>query len=283
MIKTIENDYLSLKISDFGAELKSIYNKKNNCEYLWYGKEEIWSGQSPILFPIVGELHQQTYKYNGKEYHLNRHGFVRKMNFDLKEDGDNYAVFSIQSNEETLKIYPFDFELEVKYTLDKNTISVSHTVINKTDGEMYFSLGAHPGFNCEIGDSLYFSENENLRTERICEEGTRIDETFPALDNSNQILITEDIFETDALILKDFKSKSITLKSPNHSREVRFDLGNAPYLGIWAKPGAPYVCIEPWHGVCDTIHGNEDFTKKQAIEHLEKGEEFNFTWKAEII
>ncbi len=283
MIKTIENDYLSIKISDLGAELKSIYNKQNDCEYLWYGKEEIWSGQSPILFPIVGELHKQTFKYNGKEYHLNRHGFVRKMNFDLKEEGENYAVFSIESNEETLKIYPFDYELQVKYTLDKNIICVSHTVINKTDGDMYFSLGAHPGFNCEIGDSLYFSENENLRTERINEDGIRIDETFPALDNSNEILITEDIFETDALILKGFKSKSITLKSPNHNREVRFDLGNAPYLGIWAKPGAPYVCIEPWHGVCDTIHGNEDFTKKQAIEHLNKGETFNFTWKAEIV
>ncbi len=283
MIKLLENDYLSVKISDLGAELKSIFNKKNDCEYLWYGKEEIWSGQAPILFPIVGELHEQTFLYEGKEYHLSRHGFARKMTFDFVCEGENYVEFSLKSDKETLKIYPFDFELIVRYTLNKNILSVSHTVINKTDGDMYFSLGAHPGFNCEIGDSLYFSETENLETERIEAEGTRIDEKFPALDNTNQILITNEIFEADALILSGFKSKSITLKSPNHSREVRFDLGNAPYLGIWAKPGAPYVCIEPWHGVCDTIHGNEDFTKKQAIEHLNKGEKFNFTWKAEIV
>ena len=283
MIKILENDYLSVKISDLGAELKSIFNKENNCEYLWYGKEEIWSGQAPILFPIVGELHEQTFLYEGKEYHLPRHGFARKMTFDFVGEGDNFVEFSLKSDEETLEIYPFDFELVVKYTLNKNNLSVSHTVINKTDGDMYFSLGAHPGFNCEIGDSLYFSEIENLETERVEAEGTRIDEKFPALDNTNEILITNEIFETDALILSGFKSKSITLKSPNHSREVRFDLGNAPYLGIWAKPGAPYVCIEPWHGVCDTIHGNEDFTKKQAIEHLNKGEKFNFTWSAEII
>jgi len=283
MIKILENDYLSVKISDLGAELKSIFNKENNCEYLWYGKEEIWSGQAPILFPIVGELHGQTFLYEGKEYHLPRHGFARKMTFDFVGEGDNFVEFSLKSDEETLEIYPFDFELVVRYTLNKNNLSVSHTVINKTDGDMYFSLGAHPGFNCEIGDSLYFSEIENLETERVEAEGTRIDEKFPALDNTNEILITNEIFETDALILSGFKSKSITLKSPNHSREVRFDLGNAPYLGIWAKPGAPYVCIEPWHGVCDTIHGNEDFTKKQAIEHLNKGEKFNFTWSAEII
>ncbi|MBQ6707716.1 MAG: aldose 1-epimerase family protein, partial [Clostridia bacterium] len=237
----------------------------------------------PILFPIVGELHEQTFLYEGKEYHLPRHGFARKMTFDFVGEGDNFVEFSLKSDEETLEIYPFDFELVVRYALNKNNLSVSHTVINKTDGDMYFSLGAHPGFNCEIGDSLYFSEIENLETERVEAEGTRIDEKFPALDNTNEILITNEIFETDALILSGFKSKSITLKSPNHSREVRFDLGNAPYLGIWSKPGAPYVCIEPWHGVCDTIHGNEDFTKKQAIEHLNKGEKFNFTWSAEII
>ena len=283
MIKTIENENLKVQISDMGAELQSIFNKNNNCEYLWYGDEKIWSGRSPVLFPIVGEVLDETYTYSGKEYHLNRHGFAKFSKFDVVKETPTCVTFSLKSSEKTLKVYPFEFELLVTFSIENNRITVKHEVINTNDGEMYFSLGAHPGFNCEIGDSLVFSEKETLNTERVNEKGVRIDETFPVLNNSSEIIITENIFDTDALIFKGFKSKSITLKSPNHSREVRFNLGDAPYLGIWAKPGAPYVCIEPWHGVCDTCHGNEDFSKKQFIEHLNKGENFEFTWFADII
>ena len=148
---------------------------------------------------------------------------------------------------------------------------------------MYFSIGAHPAFNCEIGDYLEFDENETLISEKIdLIDSIRIDDTYPVLNNEKKIVITKDIFNEDALILSGIKSDYITLKSNNHNRFVRFYLGKPKYLGIWAKPGAPYVCIEPWDGVNDSYHKKSDFSQKDAILRLEPQKAYEFIWTAEI-
>ena len=145
---------------------------------------------------------------------------------------------------------------------------------------MYFSLGAHPGFNCEIGDTLRFEQDETLSTQRINSESLRIPETYPVLENSKDIVITKDIFNEDALILSGYKSKKITLTNKSSGRTVEFTFGDAPYLGIWAKPGAPYVCIEPWFGVNDSIEKYGEFKNKEGINALQPGEAFEYAWKA---
>ena len=154
------------------------------------------------------------------------------------------------------------------------------TVINKTDGEMYFSVGAHPGFNCKVGDVIEFEQPETLATERIDKENLIIDEKFPLIENSREIVITKEIFEPDALILSDIKSKKLRIKGEN---EIEFTFGDCPFLGIWAKPGAPYVCIEPWYGVNDGRDVKDDISKKRGIQRLDKGEIFEFAWVAEVI
>ena len=148
---------------------------------------------------------------------------------------------------------------------------------------MYFSLGAHPAFNCAIGDVLSFDENETLYTEKIdLVHSLRLPEKLLVLDNEKDIVITEDIFNEDALILSDIKSDNITLKISEGNKKINFNLGGAPYLGIWAKPRAPYVCIEPWCGVNDDHIKREDISKKDGINSVESGKIFNYTWKAEF-
>ena len=146
---------------------------------------------------------------------------------------------------------------------------------------MYFSIGAHPGFNCCIGDAIEFEKDENLRTMRIDSSSILMDETFPVeLENGRTIRLTEHIFDKDALILEGLNSESLRLVSGD--RTVKFTFGKAPYLGIWAKPNAPYVCIEPWYGINDSHEKKGSIAEKRGIEKLEKGETFSFDWTAEL-
>lgn len=283
MVHYIENDCLKVGVKEFGAELTSVCSKKSGYEFLWQGKPEIWSGQSPILFPVIGRLLNDSYTLNGTDYTMPKHGFARKLPWKLHSRSENSMSFILSDSEETRPCYPYSFELIVTFTLCRNSLSVEHRVINKNKCDMYFSLGAHPAFNCEIGDSLVFDSNETLDTIKIdLEQSLRLPETYPVLRNEKEIIITNDIFNEDALIFEGVKSKTITLKSKSSARRIVFDLGNAPYLGIWAKPGAPYVCIEPWCGVNDSKEKKADFSQKLAIQKARPEQDFVFTWKAEF-
>lgn len=283
MIHYIENDYLKIGVKEFGAEITSIISKKSGFEFLWQGNPDIWSGQSPILFPIIGRLLNDSFTLDGKDYTLQKHGFARKLPWKLKSKNTDSMSFILSESAETLECYPYSFDLIVTCTLDENKLTVSHDVINKNSTDMYFSLGAHPAFNCEIGDTLVFDEEENLDTIKIdLEQSLRLPDTYPVLRNEKIITVTKDVFNEDALILKGVKSKHITLESQSSARKIKFNLGNAPYLGIWAKPGAPYVCIEPWYGVNDSNEKKADFSQKDDIQKLAPDCSFNFTWSAEF-
>ena len=279
MYYKIENEFLTCEIDDMGAQLHSLILKENGKEYIWQGNPEIWYGQAPVLFPIIGQLIGDKYRYNGKEYTMPKHGLARKLPFAVKECGGAKAVFSLESDENTLKSYPFEFELLVIFELCGKSLVNTMTVINKTDGEMYFSIGAHPGFNCKVGDIIEFEKPETLSTERIDKENLIIPEKFPLIENSREIEITKEIFEPDALILSGMNSEKLRIKGEN---EIEFTFGKCPFLGIWAKPGAPYVCLEPWYGVNDGREVKNDISEKRGIQKLGKGGEFSFSWTAEI-
>lgn len=283
MVHYIENEYLKIGVKEFGCELTSIYSKEADFEYLWQGNEEFWTGQSPILFPIVGRLIEDKYRLNGKEYTMPKHGFARKLPFTFLSDEENKLKFILSESEETLAVYPYKFDLIITFSLEGRSLRVSHDIINKNEDVMYFSLGAHPAFNCKLGDRLIFDENETLETVKIdLVNSLRLPETYPVLSDEREIVITKDIFNEDALIFSGVRSENITLASDGHSRTVKFNLGSAPWLGIWAKPGAPYVCIEPWCGVNDSQEKKEDFSQKDGINALSAGDKFNFTWTAEF-
>ena len=283
MTHYIENDFFKVGVKEQGCELTSIFCKNTGFEYLWQGDKSVWYGQSPILFPIVGRLLEDKYILDGKEYNMPKHGFARNLPWSVKSENADTVELILTQNEYTLSIYPYDFDFTVTFALKQNSLCVTHRIKNKNNRTMYFSLGAHPAFNCEIGDRLSFSKKESLNCMKIdLEKSLLLPDTYPLLNNETDIVITEDIFKEDALIFKGIKSDFVTLKSDNNTRQIKFDLGKAPYLGIWAKPGAPYVCIEPWYGVNDSKERKADLSLKEGINAIEPGEEFEFTWSAEF-
>lgn len=281
MIYYAENENFIVGVKEMGAELTSLKSKKTGFEYIWDGNVDVWYGQSPILFPIIGRLLDDKYRYDGKEYTMAKHGIVRKKPFRLEKQTADTLVFCQSSDENSLKSYPFEFDLFVEFKLTCNGLSVTHTVVNKDNKVMYYSFGAHPAFNCEIGDYLEFSENEELLTERIDHESILIEEKFHVDTDGRKLIISKDLFNDDALILSNYKSKAVTLKSDNHDREIKFNF-DSPLLGIWAKPGASYVCIEPWWGVNDNYDKKPDISEKREIMDLNSGESRAFNWNIEI-
>lgn len=280
---TLENEYVSIAVKKYGAELSSFKSKESGIEYLWQGNPDVWYGQSPVLFPIVGTLFENKYTYNSKEYEMKRHGIARKRDFELKEQGKDYITLTQSWSDETLGDYPFRYELDIKFKLDGKKLTVTHTVRNADDKTMYFSIGAHPGFNCKIGDYLEFEENETLVCEKIDADAVLDGKHYPTLTNEKIFKITANVFDDDAHVLSGMKSDTVYLKSDVRNEVIKFNFGKAPYLGLWAKPAAEYVCIEPWYGINDSREKKADFSQKRAIEKLEVGEEFRFPWSAEII
>lgn len=280
---TLHNDSVNISVKKYGAELSSFKSLDTSIEYLWQGNPDVWYGQSPILFPIVGTLLNDKCKIDGKECEMFRHGIARKRDFELKEQTENSLTLTQSWNNESLERYPFKYIFDIEFKLDGKKLTVTHTVKNADDKTMYFSIGAHPGFNCKIGDRLSFAEPETLVCEKIDSESILDGKFYPTLKNETDIVITKDIFDGDALILSGMKSDTVYLKSDLRPQVIKFNFGKAPVLGIWAKPGAEYVCIEPWYGINDSREVVSDFSRKRLIQKLEPGEEFIFPWSAEII
>lgn len=283
MIFKAENEFLTIEVKKYGAELSSVKSKETGIEYLWQGNPDVWYGQSPILFPIVGQILDNKYRVDGTEYEMAKHGIARKRDFELKEEGNGYLILTQTWSEETLKQYPYKFILDVEFRLEGKSLRVTHYVRNADDKKIYFSIGAHPGFNCKIGDYLEFEENETLVCEKINPDSILDGIHYPTLDNEKIFEITADVFNKDAHVLSGMKSDTLYLKSNQRKEIVKFNFGKAPYLGIWAKPGAEYVCIEPWYGINDDYDKKDDFSQKRAIQSVDVNSTFSFDWTAEII
>lgn len=276
MLTTIQNDHMTVRIAPRGAELQSI--SCGGQEILWQGDPAVWEGRSPLLFPIVGRLKEDKLKYNGREYFLQKHGFGQILDYKLVENTGDKAVFLLESDENTKKSYPFDFALTVTYTLDGSVLTVAYQVKNTGAGEMYFSIGGHPAFSCKMGDKLVFEQAETA-PRLMMNEDSYIWEKRPFLHDSREITVTETLFEEDALIFENLKSRQVTLQTEGY--DVCVIYGDAPNLGIWAKPGAPYVCIEPWYGTDDTIDAVCTFDQKQGIVCLKEAEAFHYAFTIE--
>ena len=279
---TIKNEFLTVCVNSLGAELSSVKNNQTGREYLWQGNPAVWSGQAPLLFPITGRLLNDSYIYDGKKYSLPKHGFARKTEFTLLRSKPNLAVFGLFDNEKTRQVYPFRFYLGAEYRLEGKTLRVIHTVQNKGDELMYFSFGAHPAFNISVGDRVVFSEKEKLTTLLTNEYGYVCGEKTLA-ENGDTLVIDEHIFDADALFFPNMKSASAKIVTKEGEEVLQITYGKVPYLGLWAKPGAPYVCIEPWFGICDNENVSGRLEEKPAILSLKPQEEFVFSYDVTIL
>lgn len=279
---TIQNKYLKIRVAQFGAVLTGIQSAASGHEFLWQGDASVWNGQSPILFPIIGKLLGDKCRIDGKEYEIIRHGLARHRDFTCVSETENELVFLQKSDDETKKSYPYDYELYVSFKIDGNSLTVTHTVKNPNAKTMYFSLGAHPAFNCVPSDKLVFEKKETLVSERIDHDSVITGDTDLILENSDTLLLTENLFDKDALIFENVQSDFVTLYCEQAKTKMQFTFGNTPFLAIWAKPAAPFVCIEPWYGVNDSYEKKNDFSEKRGIVALPAGENFSFAWKAEF-
>lgn len=285
----LENAHLKVWIKPKGAELRSLVNKNTGIEHIWDADPNYWSKSSPVLFPIVGGLKDDTYMFEGKSYSLPRHGFARDRMFDLRSQTKEKAVFRLVSDEETWVCYPFEFEFLISYELIENELKVSYQIDNKGNSKMYFSVGAHPAFSVPFADGegydnyfLEFESDEVLKQWPLTSEGL-IDNIVTDIQLNNSIFpLTKKLFENDALVFKDLKSETILLKSKMSDNYLKFNFQGFPYFGIWAAKNANFVCLEPWCGIADGIDSNQELTEKEGINILESNAVFERTWSVEL-
>lgn len=283
MIITIANKNLEAAINHKGAELISL-KTMSGTEYIWEGNVGFWGKHSPVLFPIVGTLKDNTYIYNGHSYTLPRHGFARDMDFRLIEKKDDLAVFSLCYSEETLEVYPFPFELQLVYTLEEKGLSIGYRVINKGNDPLFFSLGAHPAFALpgNFGDYSIAMDKEEPLEYFLLENDLLSENKGTIAQVGKQFALDYALFKNDALIFKHLQSTGLTLL---HKEEplLKVEFSGFPYLGIWTKADAPFICIEPWFGHSDTTDSNGNLTDKEGIQVLEANSVFEAAFHITIL
>ncbi len=278
---SIQNTTFKISVTKIGAELCSLYSKTTNTEFMWQANPTIWGSYAPVLFPIIGCLKDGKFLFEGVAYSVPKHGFIRN-NTTLESNfiGDNIIEFRSKYTEESLKNYPFKYEFIIQYILQEDGVKVEHTIINQdTENPMYFSIGGHPGFNCPFFENekyedyyIEFEVSETDDTWLVSKDGLIENQSTPYLKYNKTLPLHSEMFAKDALIFKNLKSKEISLKSNNHSIALKMDISEFEYLGLWAKPNAPFVCIEPWLGISDAVITSQDFTQKEGIQRLEAGE-----------
>ncbi len=287
---TIKNNNFQVSVKEIGAELCSFKSLNSNAEYIWGGNPDVWAAHAPNLFPVIGCLKDGGFLYKGKEYKCPKHGFIRNNeNISLTEKGDNYLTFGLKYSEESLKIYPFKFEFVIKYILQENNLIVEHTVTNHGDEDMLFSLGGHPGFKCPVnGDENYddyyleFEKSETAQTWRVQKDGLIGNKTFHVFDEPTIINLHPHIFNDDALVFKNLNSSKVSLKSRKSQQVLSMKFKDFSYLGIWAKPNAEYVCIEPWIGIADSFDSDRNFETKEGLINIHAKENFTATYTITI-
>lgn len=285
--QTLENDIVIAKIVNQGAELISVIYKKTGVEYIWQADPKHWARHAPILFPFVGKLKEDQYRYQGNSYKMGQHGFARDQHFTVVRQDQTTVALMLKSDEKSRAVYPFDFELMLTYTLSENTISVSYQVTNSAEGPLYFSIGGHPAFNCPLVPGKERSDY-HLRFDQV--EATEVhyltDGLFagPIEPFTGDVLtLPENRFDRDALVFKSLRSNSVSLMDNEHKQWLTFNFEGFPYLGIWSKSRtSPFVCIEPWYGIADQADHDGDITKKEGIMKLEGSGQFECSYTLEI-
>ncbi len=282
---TLTNDEITVVIASKGAELQRLYSNQTQLEYLWNGDPAFWGKKSPVLFPIVGGLKENTFYYNEKSYQLNRHGFARDMEFEVIYQDATSISFLLEADETTRKNYPFQFEFFVYYELLDNTVVVSYFVKNTDEKDILFSVGAHPAFalplvaETEFSDYyLLFNKNEQTGHYPLAANGLIETKATPLLNNTNKLPLTKSLFYNDAIIFKSLQSNRISIVSDKTEHGLTMLFDNFPYMGIWSSKDANFICLEPWCGVADNIDTNQQLINKEGINILPPKKTFSRTW-----
>ena len=282
---TISNDKLSLRVSEKGAELQSL--QYNGLEYLWQAHPS-WAKHSPILFPFVGELKDGKYIFENKEYRMPRHGFARDKVFKAFQPSDTSGIFTLTSDESSLKIYPFNFIFKVEYKLEATRLLCTYIVENADTKMMCFSVGGHPAFNVPLQTNLAYSDyslkfnNDSVLNRYLLHNGLTVDDTETISLHNNELQLQPSLFYADAIVLKHMGSNQVELFTLKDEHGLKFTFDGFLYFGIWAAKDALFVCLEPWCGIADNIHHDYQLINKEGINQLAVGESWQRTWNVEV-
>lgn len=281
--------------SSFGGELVSF--KLDGIEKIHQGEnvrdengKPYWKRHAPVLFPIVGKLRRGQTLINGRTFEIPQHGFARDLEFEPVTKLDNFHSYVLKSNKYTMCRYPFDFELYNTYRQEDNKLIFIYKVINTGNVKMPFALGSHPAFKIDPDDMkrgnyyLEFAEEEDKAHFLYLVDGlVGTEYARNKLVNNKYILLDEHTFDNDALIIKGIQNKKISLKNKRTGKTVlTMEYNDWQYLGIWSRPGAPFICLEPWTSTADRINSNNVFVQKPDMKVLEPQAEFEAKFTVEF-
>ena len=276
---SISSRDLTAEIDPRGAQLSILRTGAGN-DLLWNGDPTVWAGRAPLLFPIVGVLAGGVYQLGGKTYPLSRHGFARDKVFGLQNSSPSSAAFRLRADESTYAVYPFHFELDVRYELSGATLSLTTSIRNLGAADMPASFGYHPAFRWPLpfgqaraSHYIEFETDEPAAVRRIDAAGLLTPGAQPTPVVKRRLGLTDALFEPDVLIFDQVKSRSVSYGSCQGPR-LRIGFPDAAYLGVWSKPRAHFICIEPWHGITDLEGFAGDFMQKPGVQVLKAGEAF---------
>lgn len=290
MIYTIQNEKLTLSVSDCGAEMTSV-RCADGTELLWQGDATYWSGQAPIMFPICGRLYHGTYTYRGQEYTMPNHGIARRSTFVCKCHTDTHLELSLQASEETKKQYPFSFVFSVCFSLEENTLRITYTVENTDEKPLPFAVGGHPAFNVPQADgafsdwSVTFSRaGTTPKRLALTEQGycTHKDTAFPLTDGKS-IPLSHRMFDQDAIFLYD-TDRTLTLSAPHAIHPITLRFADFPYIGLWHTTGsdAPFLCIEPWSSIPADDGVIDDLETKKEMYTAQPAQTRTFSYTIQV-
>ena len=287
MIYTIQNEFLTVRVEDLGAQLSSI-QAPDGTEYLWQGDPDIWARRAPILFPFIARLRENTYCLDGQPYAISTHGFARDMVFSLAEQGEDHISLQLTDTPETRKVYPFSFSLTVTYTLEKNRLKKSHRVENRSDKDMYYELGAHDGFRVPGPMQKWSVRLPGLEAVRLYGMDGQLMVTPPGEPvplTEGALPLTPASFGLDTLILDSPPGARAVLTDPLGRPRVAVTFPGFPYLGLWTadKPfDTGYVCIEPWSSLPDATFVGRELGNKAGVRRLAPGQSETLSYTTEI-
>lgn len=295
---TLENNWLTVTIDSFGAEMQSVVDRKTRYEFMWQADEEYWGRHAPNLFPVVGRLKENQYEYDGETYEMTQHGFARDSDFSIEEKTQNSVTFSLKDTEETLEKFPFEFTFYVKYLLHQNKVTVSYEVVNPSTNEvMYYGVGGHPAFNMskELDGEEFEGINFQLEPKReyrripLSKDGLlKVDQAQP--EPVNVPKVTHETFKNDALVYEIDAQTEMVLTDKTNEVEIRLKPSRMDYVGVWSPypKTAGFVCLEPWAGIADTTETSGHYDEKLGINELKPNEKMThdytieFTKKAQL-
>ncbi|MBL7912481.1 MAG: aldose 1-epimerase family protein [Bacteroidia bacterium] len=279
----IRSNLLIVKINSFGAEVCSVKNN-NGLEFIWQADKAVWARHAPALFPIVGKLKDNFFVHEGKKYELPQHGFARDAEFELTEKKEDSCTFQLIANTETKTKFPFEFKFLISYAIIENKLETHYNVINPSGQTIYFSVGAHPGFNCPISSNEKFEdhflefENDSF-SQTTLNNGLRTDLKTALKLTDQKLFLTKALFDNDALVFEGKQINSVSLCSSVSKHKITLLCDGWPYFGIWTKKGnRQFICLEPWYGIADHENPANQLSKKEGIIQLAPNAEFKATF-----